>query len=63
MEEWQAWAKDVDAAELVFDSDPRRVSKGGQAQATDPLDPDTGEPVTKEPADKAPGAKKEGEPK
>ena len=63
MEEWQAWAKDADAAELVFDSDPRRVSKGGQAQATDPLDPDTGEPVTKEPADKAPGAKTEGEPK
>ena len=57
MEEWQEWAKDADAAELVFDSDPRRVSKGGQAQATDPLDPDTGEPVTKEPADKAPGAK------
>ena len=63
MEEWQAWAKDADAAELVFDSDPRRVSKGGQSQATDPLDPDTGEPVTKEPADKAPGAKTEGEPK
>lgn len=30
IEEWKATAEMVDAANLVFDSDPRRVSKGGQ---------------------------------
>jgi lambda family phage portal protein len=46
LKEWTEWAKLTDGAKLVFDSDPRLVSKGGQAQATDPLnlDPDTGEP-------------------
>jgi lambda family phage portal protein len=44
LKEWKEWAKLVDADEMIFDADPRRVSKGGQAQATDAFDPDTGEP-------------------
>lgn len=59
--EWSEFAKLADVLQLAFDSDPRRLSKGGQAQATDPLDPDTGEPATQEPADSAPGTT-EGEP-
>lgn len=62
LEEWAEFADLADTLKLVFDSDPRRVSKGGQAQATDPLDPDTGEPKTNEPADAPPAAKTEGEP-
>ncbi len=34
LEEWKAMAKLADAADLVFDSDPRRVSKGGGFQAS-----------------------------
>ena len=34
LEEWKAMAKLADDADLVFDSDPRRVSKGGGFQAT-----------------------------
>ena len=38
--EWQEDAAANDAAGLVFDSDPRRVSKGGGAQPSDPADAD-----------------------
>lgn len=41
--EWAADAAANDAAGLVFDSDPRRVSKGGNAQQADPDQPDPGD--------------------
>lgn len=44
LREWAEFAAAWDEAELVFDADPRRVSKGGQAQAVDAFDPETGEP-------------------
>ncbi|MDO5704271.1 MAG: phage portal protein [Paracoccus sp. (in: a-proteobacteria)] len=34
--EWAEFAAKADAAGLVFDSDPRKVSKGGNVQPTDP---------------------------
>lgn len=43
LREWVEFAAALDEAELVFDADPRRVSKGGQAQAVDAFDPETGE--------------------
>lgn len=36
--EWAAWAKRTDTAGVVFDSDPRRVAKGGNAQPDQPSD-------------------------
>ena len=42
--EWTEFAALVDAGKMVFDSDPRYVSKGGQAQAVGSFDDDTGEP-------------------
>jgi lambda family phage portal protein len=39
IEEWAQFAVKTDAAKLVFDSDPRRVTNAGLAQAKDPLDP------------------------
>lgn len=42
--EWTEFAKLLDDLKMVFDSDPRRVSKGGQAQAVDAFDENTGEP-------------------
>ncbi|MCW1920824.1 phage portal protein [Rhodobacter sp. KR11] len=36
VEEWAAHAAETDALGLVFDSDPRKVSKGGNVQPTDP---------------------------
>ena len=42
--EWTEFAKVLDDLKMVFDSDPRRVSKGGQAQAVDAFDENTGEP-------------------
>ena len=39
IEEWAKFAAKTDAADLVFDSDPRRVTSAGLAQAKDPLDP------------------------
>lgn len=56
LEEWKAMAKLADDAELVFDSDPRRTSKGGQPvqgtgsanapddPASEPNDDDDAEP-------------------
>jgi lambda family phage portal protein len=53
IEEWAAHAEATDALGLIFDSDPRKVSKGGNVQpteqntATDPAtDPATGKPTT-----------------
>ncbi len=37
--EWAAFAEKTDALGLVFDSDPRLVTKAGLAQATDPTQP------------------------
>jgi lambda family phage portal protein len=48
LEEWKAMAKLTDDAELVFDSDPRRVSKGGGLQAAGQGAPDTGAEATDE---------------
>lgn len=42
--EWTEFAKVLDDLKMVFDSDPRRVSKGGQSQAVDAFDENTGEP-------------------
>lgn len=39
VEEWAAHAAETDALGLVFDSDPRKVSKGGNVQPTDPGQP------------------------
>ncbi len=39
IEEWSSFAAQTDARDLVFDSDPRRVTKAGLAQATDPTQP------------------------
>lgn len=41
--EWADFAKKADAAGLVFDSDPRKVSKAGLVQATDPTSPPRGD--------------------
>ena len=53
IEEWAAHAEATDALGLIFDSDPRKVSKGGNVQpteqntATDPAtDAATGKPTT-----------------
>ncbi|MBN9568987.1 MAG: phage portal protein [Alphaproteobacteria bacterium] len=40
LEEQREFIAAADAAELVFDSDPRKVTNAGLAQAKDPLDPD-----------------------
>lgn len=40
------WNTLIDAAKLILDSDPRRVTKGGQGQGPVAYDPDTGEPIT-----------------
>ncbi len=37
--DWAAFANKTDALGLVFDSDPRLVTKAGLAQSTDPTDP------------------------
>lgn len=37
--EWADFAAKADAAGLVFDSDPRKVSKAGLVQTTDPTAP------------------------
>ena len=37
--DWAAFADKTDALDLVFDSDPRLVSKAGLAQTTDPSQP------------------------
>ena len=39
IEEWSSFAAQTDARDLVFDSDPRRVTKAGLAQTTDPTQP------------------------
>ena len=39
--EWAGFAGKADAAGLVFDTDPRKVSKGGNVQPTDPAEPGT----------------------
>ena len=36
IEEWAAHAAETDALGLIFDSDPRKVSKGGNVQPADP---------------------------
>ncbi|MDO5606642.1 MAG: phage portal protein, partial [Paracoccus sp. (in: a-proteobacteria)] len=41
--EWAAFAAKSDAAGLVFDSDPRRVTKAGLVQTSDPRAPGDGE--------------------
>ena len=41
--EWADFAKKTDAAGLVFDSDPRKVSKAGLVQTTDPISPPSGD--------------------
>ncbi len=41
--EWAGFAQKSDAAGLVFDSDPRRVTKGGLVQTADPTSPPAGE--------------------
>ncbi len=40
--EWADFAAKTDAAGLVFDSDPRKVTKAGLVQTTDPLQPPSG---------------------
>ena len=47
-EEWAAFADTTDALGLVFDSDPRRVTNAGLAQATDPTQPGDGQPDSQE---------------
>ena len=49
LEEWQEYALLADTMNLIFDSDPRKVSRGGQVQSQDPaaLDAD----ATKTPPD------------
>jgi capsid protein len=42
LEEQAAFVKETDRLELVFDSDPRKITKGGLAQASDPLEPGGG---------------------
>jgi lambda family phage portal protein len=42
IEEWAAHAEATDALGLIFDSDPRKVSKGGNTQPTETADPATG---------------------
>lgn len=64
IEEWKAMAEMVDGAKLVFDSDPRRTSKGGQPvqvgdggkDPADPSEPDDGKKVDD---DAEPGGKTE----
>jgi lambda family phage portal protein len=46
IEEWAAHAEATDALGLIFDSDPRKVSKGGNVQPTEAADPATGKPTT-----------------
>ena len=50
IEEWAAHAEATDALGLIFDSDPRKVSKGGNTQPTEiaaaETDPATGKPTT-----------------
>ena len=41
--EWAGFAAKADTAGLVFDSDPRRVTKGGLVQTNDPTSPPAGE--------------------
>ncbi len=41
--EWADFAARTDAAGLVFDSDPRKVSKAGLVQTTDPTAPPSGD--------------------
>ena len=36
LEEWQEFALLADTMNLIFDSDPRKVSRGGQVQSQDP---------------------------
>ena len=36
MEEWQEYALLADTMNLIFDSDPHKVSRGGQVQTQDP---------------------------
>ena len=36
IDEWKTHADETDALGLVFDSDPRKVSKGGNVQPADP---------------------------
>ena len=42
IEEWAAHAEATDALGLIFDSDPRKVSKGGNTQPTETAEPATG---------------------
>lgn len=42
IEEWAAHAEATDALGLIFDADPRKVSKGGNTQPTETADPATG---------------------
>ena len=46
LEEWQEFALLADTMNLIFDSDPRKVSRGGQVQSQDPaaLDGETSKP-------------------
>jgi lambda family phage portal protein len=48
IEEWAAHAEATDALGLIFDSDPRKVSKGGNTQPTETADPATGTKPTTE---------------
>ncbi len=41
--EWADFAARTDAAGLVFDSDPRKVTKAGLVQTTDPTAPPSGD--------------------
>jgi len=41
--EWADFAAKADAAGLVFDSDPRKVTKAGLVQTTDPTSPPSGD--------------------
>ena len=41
--EWAEYAQIADALDLIFDSDPRKVSRSGGVQPRDPTDPNSGE--------------------
>ena len=43
LDDWAAFAAKVDDKNLVFDSDPRLVTKAGLAQSTDPTQPGDGQ--------------------
>ena len=48
IDEWASFADKTDERDLVFDSDPRLVTKAGLAQATDPTQPGDGQNDTQQ---------------